>query len=254
MSQNHKLDITPTDGRGYRLFLLHLRKEFFLIITIILLLHGVSIAQIGLGGIDAIMTVPTARILQDGNVAVGFGYIPKPYAIFLGPDHDNLPYFVTFGFLPFLEISFRATKALKRKEGSMGDRMASIRIQLLTETQNRPALTVGIHDVSAIFRTVEWFHSLYLVSTKSIFILNRLSVEPTIGYGVDWIETRNHEFVGLFGGISLGYRGLIFIKAEYDTKKFNYGLGFDLFGLLSANLAIIDGKKLAFGFNLRRRL
>lgn len=211
-------------------------------------------AQIGLGGYDAIMMVPTAKLQEVNTVAVGVGYIPQPYAVFLGPDHDNLRYFATFGFLPFLEISFRATKALKRKEGSIGDRMASFRLQILRETPTRPAVTLGLHDASALFRRKEWFHSLYGVATKSIFVMRHWNLETTVGYGVDWIETRVHEFVGLFGGVTWGYQKIISLKAEYDTDHFNYGLGFNLFGVVAGNVVVIDGKKLAFGLNLIRTL
>ena len=231
-----------------------MRRSVLLGIVLVLLSTTMGNSQIGLGGVGAIMIAPTARILQDGHVVVGLGYIPKPYGIWLAPDHDNLPYFATIGFLPFLEISFRATKALERNTGSMGDRMVSVRLLVLEERQIRPAFTVGLHDASAIFRRKEWFHSLYGVATKKVYFSKHFDIETTIGYGVDWISRRNYEFDGPFGGVSIGYRNMFFIKSEYDTKKFNLGLGFDLIDFLSGNFVLIDQKKLGFGLNFRRCL
>src|SRR5262245_4782666 len=74
-------------------------------ITALLLSPNFSDAQIGLGGFSAVMTTPTARFLPDGHLAFGFGYIPAPYAIYERPQGlDNLAYFATIGFLPFVEV------------------------------------------------------------------------------------------------------------------------------------------------------
>lgn len=224
----------------------------FMFFQLLIVSNESTLAQVGLGGVDAVMTVPTAEILEAGYVVVGFGYIPKPHGIFLGPDHDNLPYFATFGFLPFLELSFRATKALNRNQGSIGDRMASVRIQFVRETTNRPAVAIGIHDVSALVRRKEWFHSLYGVATKSIN-LSYFSIKTTVGYGVDWFTARRYEFNGIFGGVSLGFRDFFFIKAEYNDLL-NVGLGADLFNFLAVNLIFFDGKDIGVGANLKKRL
>ncbi len=227
----------------------------FIVFQLLLGSHELTLAQVGLGGVDAVMTVPTAEILEDGHVVVGFGYIPKPHGLWLAPDHDNLPYFATFGFLPFLEISFRATKALKRDEGSIGDRMASVRIQLFRETPSRPAITIGVHDIAGLVRSANrHFYSLYGVATKSIDILPHVSIKPTVGYGVDWPKAElMKEFNGLFGGVSLGYRDFFFLKAEYNDLL-NVGLGIDLLNFLAVNLILIDGKDLGVGANFKKRL
>ncbi len=220
----------------------------------LLLFHHDSAAQIGPGGFGAVMTVPTARVQQDGQLAIGFGYIPKPFALYSGPSYDNLAYFATLGFLPFLEVSLRGTHALKDSLNDIGDRMASARVQLFTENHGRPAVVVGLHDLIAIQGRKGYFTALYAVATKGLPMSRHLNAETTVGYGVDWIEARSHEFAGLFGGISLGYRRHLFIKGEYDTKRFNVGLGFEVKGILTANFVLLEGNKLAFGANLQKRL
>jgi len=64
----------------------------------------------------------------------------------------------------------------------------------------------------------------------------------------------SYEFDGLWGGVSIGYRRCLFIKSEYDAMRFNIGFGVELGKFLSANLVLIDGKKMAFGANLKRSL
>lgn len=220
----------------------------------VLAMNAPARAQIGLGGVSAIMTVPTARVLQDGYLAAGFGHYPKPYAVFAGPQHDNLAYFLTVGFLPFIEVSLRATRASDYELVSIGDRMASLRLQLVPERHYIPAVTIGLHDVIAIQGKEGWFEALYAVASKEFAVGTDFSLEPTLGYGVDWLEARNHEFNGIFGGLSLGFRKLIFLKAEYDASRYNAGLGFDLFNLLTANMILLDMKTMAFGMNVRIRL
>ena len=252
---NVELQFILTSDLDYELkltlmsFLQKLSKVVFLLVVS----YNTAFAQIGLGGFDAVMTVPTAKLLPEGHLAIGFGYIPKPHAIFVGPDHDNLAYFVTFGFLPFMELSLRATKPLNYAGPALiGDRMASLRVRLLSESTVRPALTLGIHDLSAVFREKEWFHSLYAVMTKSIF-LSGVAVETTIGYGFDVFEARQNEFNGVFGGISIRLHRLLFLKGEYNDQV-NFGIGIELFDFFVGNLVLLDGRDVAFGINLNQRL
>lgn len=235
-------------------FILQLKRVILLVIISVLLFQNGSHAQIGLGGVQAIMTVPTARIQKDGYLAVGFGYIPRPYAMLAERCCDDLPYFATLGFLPFLEVSLRATLALHHDLPGIGDRMASVRAQLFKESRHRPALAVGLHDFVAVQSLKPKFHALYAVVTKTVFTSTLFNVETTIGKGFDWFNALHYEFNGLFGGANLCYRRLLSIKGEYDAKKFNFGFGLQAKGFLTINLVLLDGRKLAFGANFQTRL
>lgn len=230
----------------------------FLITAILLCFYRLAEAQIGLGGFSGVMTIPTARMLADKHVALGVGYMPKPYALYEGSEHDNLTYFAAFGFLPFAEISLRATRSSESRHPSIGDRVANIRLQILAETPHRPGVTIGLHDVIALLErkngSNNWFTASYIVATKKTALSKRFAVDATLGYGVDWITAVSHEFDHLFGGVSIGVNDLLFFKGEYDAKRFNYGVGCHLYKFLSANLVFMDGKKAAFGANLRKRL
>ncbi|MGH7491096.1 MAG: YjbH domain-containing protein [bacterium] len=200
------------------------------------------------------MTVPTARMQPDGSLAIGFGYIPRPHSIYGNPGYDNLAAFASVGFLPFLEVSLRVTHALNDRLTDIGDRMASVRVRVLQENRKCPALVLGLHDLVAIQGRQGWFNALYAVLTKNISVSNHLIVETTAGYGVKWMKARAHEFAGLWGGLSMGYGGLFFIKAEYDTHKFNYGLALHIAKFLTATLVLLDGKTAAYGVNIQIQL
>lgn len=233
-----------------------LTHTFFILLAVLFVCHNLGHAQIGLGGFSAVLTVPTARTLPDGVVAAGLGFIPKPYAVFGGDEYNNLAYFATIGFLPGLEISLRATRAQDYYLASIGDRMASVRLRGLPETRFTPAVTLGLHDVIAIQGEEGWFNALYLVATKEVKMHKHFNCEATFGYGVDWISARAHEFAGKFGGLSFGVAGVLFLKSEYDTQRFNYGAGVRVKSLLTAQVMFIAGKKdhAAFGLTLQHRL
>jgi hypothetical protein len=232
--------------------------RLFLVVTSLLFLGDNGQAQVGIGGFSAILTAPTARLLSDGYAAIGVGFIPSPYALFEVPGHDNLAYFATLGFLPFLEVSIRATLSMDTDSPSIGDRMLSFRGRLLKETDRRPALAIGLHDIAGLIDRTEgtnnYFTALYLVATKTRRLSDLVNLETTLGYGVDWITAPSHEFDGLFGGISAGFRDVLFVKGEYDAHRFNFGLGVQGGEFVSANVLLMDGSKIAYGANIRTRL
>jgi hypothetical protein len=236
-----------------------MKKSNSLLISILFLLFSrVAHAQIGLGGFDAVMTIPTARLLPDGQAALGFGYIPRPYGLFEAPDHDNLTYFAAIGFLPFAEIGIRSTLSIDTEYSSLGDRVLSMRVQFLKETPRRPAFVIGLHDIAALVDLEEgannWFSALYLVASKTRNLSNHVNLDATLGYGVDWITAPSHEFDGLFGGLSVGFHNALFIKSEYDARRFNFGFGLKMKEFVSANLVLMNGNEIAFGANIRTGL
>lgn len=233
-------------------------SRFVFAVILMLSAHRMGYAQVGLGGFNAIMTAPTAQVMPDGYAALGFGFIPSPYTLYEGPERDNLAYFASIGFLPFLEIGIRATLSLDTDHPSIGDRMLSVRAQLLKESSHFPAIGAGLHDIAGLLDRAEgtnnYFTALYLVATKTRRLSEHFSLEATLGYGVDWIPAPSHEFDDLFGGASLGFRDMLFLKGEYDARRFNAGLSVKLRESITVNLVLIDGNKVAYGANIRTRL
>lgn len=232
-------------------------RKIILIFTLLLFAApSSSRAQIGLGGFHSVMTVPSAQLQRDGDITFGIGYVPDPYG-YVGEGYNTLAYFANVGFLPFMEIGLRATRALDYVLPSIGDRMLIVRLRLLKEAPHRPAIVIGMHDPYRAASPGEagHFNALYAVASKTVFAAKRFTLDATVGYGTDWFkEAYFHEFDGLFGGASLGYRRLIFLKGEYDAIRFNIGGGLELGKFLAANVVWIDAKKAAFGINLKKSL
>jgi hypothetical protein len=231
-------------------------RNIILLIMLLLFSHNGSRAQIGLGGFNAVMTVPSAQLQRDGDIAFGIGYVPKPYG-YAGEGYNTLAYFANVGFLPFMEIGLRATRALHYVLPSIGDRMVIVRLRLLKEAPHRPAIVIGMHDPyrAATDGDGGHFNAMYTVATKTVFPRRHFNLDATVGYGVDWFKKAQfNQFNGLFGGVSIGYRKAFFIKSEYDAIRFNIGGGVELAKFITANFVLIDGKKMAFGANFRKNL
>jgi hypothetical protein len=200
-----------------------------------------------LNGTTGLIAVPTAEILNDRQITFGWNYVDKKYNIRV-PKNNQYRYFVTLGYLPFLEVSFRYTRnhALRLTDYSTewpGDRGACLRVRFLKEKKNSPSLVLGIHDfLSSIAESKTiWFNSLYLVGTKNIKPEN-LPVEfgLNLGYGTDWIKAKHHEFFGLFGGISMKYKDFMTFMLEYDTEKINGGMRFVFFRHIQVLVALLN--------------
>lgn len=237
--------------------MMNISRFLFAVVLVLSASRAVN-AQIGLGGFNAIMTAPTAHVMPDGYAALGFGFIPSPYTLYEGPERDNVAYFASIGFLPFVEIGIRATLSLDTDHPSIGDRMLSVRAQLFKESNHFPAIAAGLHDIAGLLDRAEgtnnYFTALYLVATKTRRLSEHFSLDATLGYGVDWIPAPSHEFDDLFGGASLGFRDMLFLKGEYDARRFNVGLGVKLRESLCASIVLMEGNKVAYGANIRTRL
>jgi hypothetical protein len=176
-----------------------------------------------LTGTTGLINTPVAEIQSDGEFAFGVNVLNKKHlAYFDGQQHTNV-YFATLSFLPFLEVGLRYTRAWDPGSSSVGDRMVSVRVQIVKETRRLPSLAVGVHD--ALSTVGRHFNALYVVGSKDLS--NIVGVQKTtlhLGYGADWIKARNHDFVGLFGGLSWSPSAVATVMFEYDADRFNAGL------------------------------
>ncbi len=219
--------------------------------------------------------IPTAEFTEDGQVYTGVGYVSSPYGMEY-PDssqkyHRRIPYFVTLGFLPFLEISLRVNTSPEVKGGPAGsaygmfkDRCISARLRLWDGRKGFPKAVIGIHDALAVFggtRAIH-FNAFYLVLTRniprftgaSVHLGLGLSKSPTISNdkGITWIRTK--ELSGVFLGADLRIIEWAGFMAEYDTEMFNMGFRLGPIHGFETDLSILDlGKfsgKLSFSFEL----
>jgi hypothetical protein len=208
-------------------------------------------------GTTGLITIPTADLAKDGEVMLGLSVGNKKYNIRNTRFHEYA-YFITLGYLPFLEVSLRLHRHYRFEwtDGGtgqgIGDRMASVRLRVLEEGRYAPSVVLGAQDFYSAFGKADkvvYNSSLYAVATKNI----RPSVLPIpiglhLGYGTDRIAVaghelvritaKHHDFIGWFGGISMKARPWMTLMAEYDTEKFNGGAALNLLGHVRVLLAL----------------
>ena len=182
-------------------------------------------------GIPGYIRIPTARFYKDGNLFFGTSFLPKNYLSYTKYNNDAITYYAGLTFLPFLEINFRLTRQLNLPDNCnhTADRMPSIRLRIINEKKFIPSIVIGVHDfISSLEKGVaKHFGATYIVVTKS-FCLERVSLnlETSIGYGTDWLNSANNEFVGIFGGFAVNWNKISWITLmfDYDGEIPNAGL------------------------------
>lgn len=179
-----------------------------------------------LTGTTGLINIPTAEILTDGEIAIGANFMNRKIVENENGKYDAVNYYVTMGFLPILEISLRITRFINYPyKQSLGDRMPSIRLKLIKESEILPSMLIGAHDfIGTEGAETVYYNSLYMAATKNYKITRRNMLSIHLGYGVDWLEARKHQLKGFFGGISCDYEKIIRIMAEYDSERINFGL------------------------------
>jgi hypothetical protein len=192
-----------------------------------------------LGGTTGIVIVPTAEVLPDRSVRFGAVFVDKDWTYEGRGVTDHEIYFVSFGFLPRLEVTIRATvqpgiPLLEGEEAPAVDRMGSARVKLLVERTLRPAIALGVDDP----RGTKFFHALYFVSTKSLAI-GRARCRITAGYGSDVLTARNYVLNGFFGGAELFPTPWLTIAVDYDTEKLNTSVRLRLVGRFGLHAALL---------------
>jgi hypothetical protein len=162
----------------------------------------------------------------DGSLTVGASLIDRRYhgyAISGFDQHSALVEFASIGFLPFVEVDLRLTRATGVPRQALGDRMVSVRARILKEGDNVPAVAVGVHDLVG----THYFHSIYAVASKTAQPLPGIGrVGVHLGYGGNLLSLKAEgvQFDGMFGGVSVAPRPWVTMMAEYDAERVNAGV------------------------------
>jgi len=192
-----------------------------------------------LEGTTGLFFIPTAEMQRDGQLSIGTNFVNRELISFGGFAEDAFTPFITFTYLPSVEFSLRITRLIKSRVTTqgIGDRTLSVRIRFIEEGEVLPAFAFGLHDALAVFGGSGAIHNnaLYIVSSKNIslhsFLIESISLHA--GYGSDAIKADTHNFVGLFGGLSLHLLNHFELMTEYDGKRANCGLRIKYFDHLS---------------------
>ncbi|WP_368188418.1 YjbH domain-containing protein [Aestuariibius sp. HNIBRBA575] len=124
--------------------------------------------QLSLYGTPGLADLPTAMVLEDGNLALTSGYFG-----------NNLRHSLTFQITPRTYGVFRYSiiDDIDEFADTRWDRSFDLHFLLAEETSNRPAIAVGLRD----FGGTGIYSSEYLVATKHVS--PRLTVTGGLGWG-----------------------------------------------------------------------
>lgn len=223
------------------------KYKYILSFSLGIIFFGNSIGQ-STTGTRGLVKTPTARMFEDGTLALGAAFIPpgyhkRTYGVRKGDLTGNagLNTFVTINILPFMEVMFRYTHELNLpinfQTQYFPDRMFTARFKLLNETKKIPNLVIGMQDVTAAFDAsciaCSNFSSTYIVATKK-FNLNEISIDASLGYGSDFKNLQAKDFNGFFGGVEISTPFLknTQVLLDYDATYLNVGVQKYLFNRL----------------------
>ena len=212
-----------------------------------------SLKAQSLTGLTGLISIPSAEVLKDKELTIGSAFYNKDYINLYAKGYHGLGTYITLGFLPFAEISFKLTRLIDFPESqALGDRMVSMKIQLYMEDKYIPSVLVGMHDLLHSSENVYTSHNsaLYFSLTKNyVQIFSFIDVKLVLGYGLKYKYTSNNQFEGLFYGVSLQPITWAGFMIEYDTKIYNVGFNIDLFNKVRCTMGLMNFKEVSFTFS-----
>ena len=188
---------------------------------------------------------------DDREIYFGVGYLPSDYAYLFRYDKGDRIYYINLGYLPFLEITARlAFPDNVGKSYGIGDRSAFFRFRLISEGQRLPSVVIGIHDPLG----TKFSNDSYITASKGIILKGIGAFGLHLGYGQEYIESRDHRLIGFFGGISVKCMKNLELLLEYDKEKTNGGLRYNLFSRVNIIIALLNFNGITGGINYKCQL
>ena len=235
------------------------------LILIVLLLVGGVVSGQSVTGTSGLIHIPSARMLEDGQLVIGAAFIPKPYFTrTYGPGRENirlnpgLNTYVTYALFPFMEVMFRYTHELNvpvtLETKYFPDRMFGFRARLLKEKKYLPAIVLGLQDASAIFGETclicSNYTATYFVGSKNIKT-GFGNFDLSVGYAFDFKELKARDYKGVFGGVSFtsSFYDDLSILFEHNSKGINTGFKLNLISKFNLMFGVWNLDKPTFAFN-----
>jgi hypothetical protein len=208
-------------------------------------------AWISTTGMTGFINTPWAGVIPDRGIELSYSFIPSEWAYNDRDIHDNVVYALSLGILPRTEASLRFTR-IPGKQGfnddpdnqldTDTDHMASGRLTLLTPGDRKPGLAIGVEDIEGTRR----FHSAYAV-TGTFFSIFRVQSRLSLGYAFDVFTATRLVLDGGFGAIEVSPWRAVAARVEYDTEKWNGGIGVELGFGFRLHAAMLNMESLSIG-------
>ncbi len=184
---------------------------------------------VSFSGMTGFIETPWAGVMNDRGLEAGYDWVPKKWAYDHRGTNDNQIFYSTLGFLPHVETAIRWTRIPGYRSFQELvpdsklvdiDRMSSGRVELIAPRLWRPGLAGGIEDIQGTRR----FHSTYAVTGMPMSIFG-VESRASFGYGFRAFDANRYVLDGAFGAFELDPTRIVRLLAEYDTEKWNIGLG-----------------------------
>lgn len=188
-----------------------------------------------LEGTTGLFLIPTAEMQKDGEITIGTNFVDRTLISFSNYERNAFAPFLSFTFLPFLEMNGKITRLINSNTNfqGIGDRTISLRLRFVEESEYFPGLLFGFHDIAGVYGGDEAIRNsaLYIVGSKNFKVSSKFLSNISIhaGFGSDVVKAQHHNFVGLFGGIDLKFFNSIELMTEYDGAHSNGGIRVKLF-------------------------
>jgi hypothetical protein len=227
-------------------------KRWILILGIALMFCPEDVDAGSLNGNTGLVTVPTAEMPGDREISFGMNWLDRNSHLSDTSRYNTIVAYAILGYLPFLEISpcltrFATNQHVRRL--GLGARSVTIRLRLFSEGEIAPSVVLGLQDPLGHKES----NASYLVASRR-FRPYQVNLNLHLGYGVDWIEAKEHQFLGLFGGVSLSPRPFVAFMLEHDSDRFNCGMRISIFNRLEVLLAFLDFDTFSGGASYRLRI
>ena len=201
-----------------------------------------------LSGTTGLVTIPTARMQEDGTLNFGTSYFDKKDQQYFEGTKNYVAVYVSLTFLPFLELVYRVNKPLYYHVNNYTmDQTPMVRLRLLKEKKSLPAVVIGIHDIAS---TTGWntvhFNATYLVLSKKIS-----AFDSHLGYAPRIMKAFYYQLDGPFGGVAYSPLNSLHLYAEYDSRYVNAGFQYLFLNHFSISLAALNFNSYAAGINYK---
>ena len=236
-----------------------MNKKIILCVAILICIapHVAITASPSITRTTGIITIPTAYTVNSGELIFGAGYLPAKYAVLRQNRFGDQIYYMTLGYLPFLETTGGIVRSDNvGKRWGIGDRIVFFRFKIISEKDKFPAVVLGFHDPLGFIgeAPAQHYNASYLVASKSFGPANASAMYLHLGYGVDWIRAGHHQFVGFFGGVEFLPLPFLSYSLEYDAKRFNAGLHVDFLNRFQGTISLFGLETFGGGISYRIKL
>lgn len=208
-------------------------------------------------GFPGLIYTPSAYLAKWKTVDIGYTHFSKGTSLtYEAGKSPERAFIASIAFLPFAEISLKLTRTYPNliststtawKYYGIGDRSVSLRLRLLKETKNRPAVVIGIQDPG--ISDLSFFNTNYVVLSKTTRF-KEISISTNLGYGY---SSKSEFLHGIFGGIQTSWKSISAL-AEYDTTHLNIGVGYQIKNLFFIKAALAQGKYFSGNASFRFQL